>query len=87
MTPEQTPGRDADVEDAVLDYLGRHPRAADTLDGIVQWWLPQQRYVTARTRIEAVLDRLLDQGTLHLRRLPDGTSLYSLGNTSRTPHA
>jgi len=76
-------GRDSEVELAVLAYLRRHPFAADTLEGITHWWLPQQRYLTAELRIEAVLVHLVDQGVLHLRRLPDGTAMYALDATRR----
>jgi hypothetical protein len=76
-------GRDSEVELAVLAYLRRHPFAADTLEGITHWWLPQQRYLTAELRIEAVLVHLVDQGVLQLRRLPDGTAMYALDATRR----
>jgi hypothetical protein len=35
----------------LLAYLSRHPNAADTLEGIMNWWLPRQRYETERRRI------------------------------------
>ncbi len=76
-------GRDSEVERSVLDYLDSHPHAADTLDGITRWWLPRQRYTTAHKRIEAVLVRLVDQGVLQLRRLPNGTAMYALEATRR----
>lgn len=71
-------GDECEVERAVLAYLGRHPGAADTLDGITGWWLPRQRFVTAHDRVEAVLSRLVDAGVLELRRLPSGGALYAL---------
>jgi hypothetical protein len=71
-------GDEREVERAVLAYLGRHPGAADTLDGITGWWLPRQRFVTAHDRVEAVLSRLVDAGVLELRRLPSGRALYAL---------
>lgn len=82
IEPRQSPHNEteSEIEGAVLDYLHTHPHAADTLDGITRWWLPQQRYVNALSRIETVLHRLVDQGNLQLRRLPDGTVLYSLDN-------
>lgn len=27
---------------AILAYLHRHPKSADTLDGIHAWWLPRE---------------------------------------------
>ena len=77
-------GTESEIQVAVLDYLHAHPHAADTLEGITRWWLPQQRYVNALSRIETVLQRLVVQGDLQLRRLPDGTALYSL-DTPRPP--
>jgi hypothetical protein len=77
-------GGDPEVERSVLEYLAGHPYAADTLDGITHWWLPRQRYTTAQQRIEAVLVRLVDQGVLQLRRLPDGTAMYALEASRRS---
>jgi len=86
--PEQPQhrGTGTEIEEAVLGYLHAHPNAADTLDGITRWWLPTQRYVNALSRIDTVLQRLVDQGALRLRRLPDGSVLYSL-DTPRPPRS
>ena len=48
----------------IVGYLCRHPAAADSLDGIVDWWLPQQRYETARAAIQEALDDLLQRGVV-----------------------
>jgi len=76
--------RDKEVEDAVLAYLLRHPRAADTLDGIVSWWLPRQRYETARSRIARSLGNLVTRGLVRRVRLPDGAVFYTLNDRSRS---
>ena len=81
--PEQT-GRH-EVEGTVLAYLAQHPDAADTLDGIVSWWLPQQRYETERRRIEQVLSRLVERGQLRCNRLPGGAVLYALNPADPAP--
>ncbi len=80
------PGRDhlsavqsAEIEQSIVDYLHRHPEAADTLDGIVNWWLPLQRYVNTKKRIEQVLAKLTADGILSSDTLPDGAVLYTLG--------
>ncbi len=46
----------------ILEYFRRHPAAGDSLEGILDWWLPQQRYETARTAIQRALDDLVEQG-------------------------
>jgi hypothetical protein len=71
-------GPDGEVEASVIEYLRRHPHAADSLDGVVQWWLPRQRYETARERIGVALDQMVANGRLERRALPDGTAIYSL---------
>ncbi|HEY8011954.1 MAG TPA: hypothetical protein VIE67_13255 [Rudaea sp.] len=80
-------GGSGEIENAVITYLGSRPRAADTLEGIVSWWLPLQRYEIARVRIETVLAHLVDAGVLRRDRLPDGADLYALDDkVERTPH-
>ncbi len=68
---------DDEVEKSVLAYLDGHPQAADTLQGIVNWWLPRQRYERDRQRIEQALGALVTQGKLHRRPLPGGDTLYA----------
>ena len=74
---------DDEIERSLLTYLRDHPQAADTLDGIVEWWLPLQRYETARLRIERALDKLVADGTLHREQLRDGATLYALRDETR----
>jgi hypothetical protein len=78
-----TSGEDAEVEKSVLAYLDGHPQAADTLRGIVNWWLPRQRYERDRRRIEQALGALVLQGKLHGSPLPGGEVLYERRKTTR----
>lgn len=71
----------AEVASAVLGYLRHHPDAADTLEGIVRWWLPQQRYETEKARIEQILEKLVADGALRCERLPGGAVLYTLSKS------
>jgi hypothetical protein len=70
-----------EVEQTVLAYLHRHPNAADTLEGIVSWWLPQQRYEIEHERVRRALDHLFANGELSSYHLPDGAVLYALNHT------
>lgn len=74
-----------EIEVSVLAYLQRHPQAADTLRGIVNWWLPRQRYEIDSQRIEHVLSHLVAEGLLHRDRLPDGEVLYALNKHKKPP--
>lgn len=75
MTPRSDAGK-GQVTDEILSYLRNHPDAADTLDGILNWWLPRQRYETERERIEQSLEELVAQGLVSKKVLGDGTILY-----------
>lgn len=77
-------GGEMEVERSVLAYLHSHPQAADTLRGIVNWWLPRQRYEISCRRIEHVLERLVAEGLLHRDELPDGEVLYALNRHVRS---
>lgn len=75
---ESAANDDDEIRRSVLAYLQSHPQAADTLRGVVNWWLPQQRYENNCLRIEHVLAALVAEGLLHRDRLPDGSVLYAL---------
>ncbi|EIL92417.1 MULTISPECIES: hypothetical protein [Rhodanobacter] len=75
---------DAEVRREVLAYLRSHPQAADTLRGIVSWWLPRQRLETGHQRIGQVLDALVSEGLLRRDPLPDGEALYGLERRAGT---
>lgn len=76
---------EVEVERSVLAYLRQHPQAADTLRGIVNWWLPLQRYESGCEHIEHALGRMVAEGLLHRDRLPDGEVLYALNKHTRSP--
>ena len=76
---------EGETERSVLAYLQSHPQAADTLRGIVNWWLPRQRYESDCLRIERALKALVARGELCRDPLPGGEMLYALRNQNRQP--
>ena len=52
------------MAESVLRYLAEHPEAADTLEGIAEWWLMRQQVRVSVTRLARVLRRLTDTGVL-----------------------
>jgi len=64
------------VVESLLDYVTRHPEAADSIEGIRRWWLPMGMVASAAD-VEAALNRLVLAGILATRRLPDRGVLYS----------
>ena len=78
-------GDGGEIRHSVLAYLHAHPQAADTLRGIVNWWLPRQRYDHSCQRIEKALDGLVAEGLLHRDQLPGGEILYALNDSTNPP--
>ena len=64
------------IADEIARYLGEHPEAADSLEGIRQWWLPRVRLDEASAQIEAALEELCVRGIVVRRVMPDGRILY-----------
>jgi hypothetical protein len=69
----------ARLRGAILRYLRAHPQAADTMAGIVEWWLPQYLHAEAVERVQAALDELVAQGWVDKITLIEGTVLYADG--------
>lgn len=77
---------DRDVDDIAGElerYVGAHPAAADTVDGIARWWLAGPVQPPLR-QVEAALDALIRRGVLTRRLLPDGNAVYARGPRART---
>ena len=67
------------LHEALRSYLGRYPDAADSLEGIRRWWLPDVMRGTPIERLRTVLEELVDAGEMCASTLPDGTRLYARG--------
>jgi hypothetical protein len=71
-------------DDALVDelageiraYLKAHPDAADTLDGIVQWWIVHQRFLQGIRAAERALERLVGEGEVEKIQTPDGRVIF-----------
>jgi hypothetical protein len=62
---------------AIALYLNAHPHAADSLEGIMQWWLPQQRNTVDITDLQQALDFMVNTGAVYRTTLIDGRMLYT----------
>jgi hypothetical protein len=72
----------AAVADEILAYLRAHPEAADTLDGVVQWWLIRSRYLRGLRQVRAALALLIERGQVVERTGADATRLYCAATDS-----
>ena len=58
-------------------YLSTHPHAADTEEGILNWWLVTQRNQRNFEEIREALDLLVAQGSVVKRVLSNGRFIYA----------
>lgn len=61
----------------ILEYLAEHPDAKDTLDGVIQWWLPQTPRRLGPSEVQRALDTLEQQDWITAKRGPT-TILYGV---------
>jgi hypothetical protein len=66
------------ITDDVLAYLVEHPQAQDTMEGIVEWWLLEQRIRNAVADVEVALRDLVSHDLLVARQCSDGRTYYGL---------
>jgi hypothetical protein len=61
----------------ILAYLSAHPDAQDTVEGIAEWWLLEQRISDTTTAVREALAELVARGmaSQHIGR--DGRILYA----------
>ena len=71
------------VRQQIAAYLLRHPGAEDTLEGIVEWWLLEQRIQTSIRDVQSALRELEDLGFLVSTRGPDGRTHYGLDTSKQ----
>jgi hypothetical protein len=64
------------VAGEIRRYLDAHPDAADTVDGVLQWWLPSPSASVGREIVEQALGVLVAAGRIARRVHADGTVIY-----------
>lgn len=62
----------------LLDYLEKNPDAGDTLEGIANWWLEQQRVEQVVDEVAEALDYLVKIGVVKVHKLHDGIPIYKV---------
>jgi Fe2+ or Zn2+ uptake regulation protein len=93
MTPIETtdsgsgPYTGTDPRLEIIEYLHLHPYAADTVDGIIHWWLSRQRYETAKAVIQRALEDLVNQGVIDCVEAADNTRVFRLSVHRKQPES
>jgi hypothetical protein len=65
------------LAEEIAEYIAQHPNAADAIDGIMQWWLPDQRPGKTRERVQAALELLERRGMVASSVHKDGHVIYA----------
>lgn len=70
--------RPSRIEQAILEYLRKHPDAQDTLAGIVEWWLPEENVSTRTATVKEALSELVAKGLVSARKGSDSQIHYRI---------
>jgi hypothetical protein len=66
----------------ILAYLSDNPDAGDTFDGIVEWWLLDQRIKFETRNVSEAVSRLVSEGLIVKHQEADSQTIYRV-NRSR----
>jgi len=72
---KECPPDQVQIAREILDYLSRQPAAEDTLEGIMQHWLPEKPASRQKTLVKEVVGDLVTQGLLE-KTTKEGRTLY-----------
>lgn len=70
------------IGNEILAYLIDHPKARDTLDGIVEWWLLEKQIKFQTTKVQQAVSELVTEGLLIETKESDSQVHYRI-NPSR----
>jgi hypothetical protein len=63
---------------AILSYLAEHTEAQDTLEGIVEWWLLEQKIKTRTAEVAEALSELVSRRLVVESKGRDSRSRYKV---------
>ena len=69
---------DQPIAEEILGYLVARPNAQDTLEGIVEWWLLEQKIAVQTARVKEALAGLIADGLIIEGRAGESRGLYKL---------
>jgi DNA-binding PadR family transcriptional regulator len=64
----------------ILAYLSDNPDAGDTMDGIVEWWLLDQRIKFATRNVSEAVSKLVSEGLIVEHTEADSRIIYRVNN-------
>lgn len=78
MKPDEHTTRKSRVAYEILAYLVKNPDAGDTIEGIVEWWLLEQRIDKETARVEEAIAELVAKELILGRKGRDSRTHYRI---------
>lgn len=70
----------SEISRDVLGYLIDNPKAQDTLEGIVEWWLLEKKIESRTSKVREALSELAAKGLILERTGPDSRVRYLINS-------
>jgi len=70
------------IADEIAAYLKTHQDAADTLEGVIKWWVLRQRIEEASEKVQSAIEYLCDKGVVKEVAMAGGKSIYVANNSA-----
>lgn len=71
------------IQNAIVQYVNRHPESCDTALGVARWWLPHEGIEASEEAVYRALAELVDRGELKTVVRPGGETHFL--SARRTP--
>ena len=71
------------LRDEILEYLIDHPKAQDTVTGIVTWWFLERTIKPRTALVEEVLKKLVADGLIIAHKGSDSQTRYKINRRQR----
>lgn len=72
-----------DICNYILAYLSDNPDAGDTFEGIVEWWLLNQRIKFESGNVSEAVARLVSEGLIVEHEASDSRIIYKVNKTRK----
>ena len=74
---------DLEIAQIILKYLKKHPEARDTIQGIAEWWLLNEKIEQTLEKVQNALEYLVAQEFIVKRDYQGQKTAYALNNDKR----
>lgn len=71
------------LSQAILKYLLRHPDAQDSVEGISEWWILEERIMQKYAEVQKALKILVGQGFVLEKRTVNNGVFYCLNKAKK----